>query len=318
MSGSITKYPVSFPATLQEFQREFPDDAACARFLERLRWPDGFVCSKCGEAGEPYRFPKRRTVVLRCRACQANTSLTSGTVMQQSHMPLSVWFWGAYLLSSQRYAISTTQFQQQLDLHYKTAYQVLRKLRAGMLQQDAELIGAKFPVEVDATLVGGYTEREGRAVYHKALLVAGAVEVRSMAPADNGNQHKKVDFQGKLHLRIIQNRGARALTDFVQESVAAGAVVRTDGWHGFDGLAKLGYAHEPLEPDCDDQKAKAHLSMIHHVFSNLNAWLCKTHNESGQNNLQTRLNAFVAKFNLAYCPPKDEMLRGAAQWLLLS
>ncbi|HAT31371.1 MAG TPA: IS1595 family transposase, partial [Janthinobacterium sp.] len=66
--------PRGFPTTLAEFQRVFPSDTACAAYLEKLRWPDGFTCQKCGTVGEPYRFPKRSSVVLRCRSCQANVS----------------------------------------------------------------------------------------------------------------------------------------------------------------------------------------------------------------------------------------------------
>ena len=62
-----------FPTTLPEFQGVFPDEVACAKYLERLRWPHGFACPKCGQVGEPYRFPKRSPVVLRCRACKATT-----------------------------------------------------------------------------------------------------------------------------------------------------------------------------------------------------------------------------------------------------
>lgn len=108
--------PRGFPTTLPEFQRVFPDDAACARYLEHLRWPHGFTCMKCGNIGEPYRFAKRRSVVLRCRACQANVSLMAGTVMMGSHMPLSVWFWGAYLVATQTPGQSALQFQRQLGM----------------------------------------------------------------------------------------------------------------------------------------------------------------------------------------------------------
>ena len=51
--------PRGFPTTLPEFQRVFPDDRACATYLERLRWADGFACPKCGVIGEPYRFAAR-------------------------------------------------------------------------------------------------------------------------------------------------------------------------------------------------------------------------------------------------------------------
>jgi AcrB/AcrD/AcrF family/Transposase zinc-ribbon domain len=67
--------PRGFPTTLPEFQRVFPDDAACARYLEHLRWPNGFTCPKCLKLGEPYRFAKRSSVVLRCRGAGAGSEL---------------------------------------------------------------------------------------------------------------------------------------------------------------------------------------------------------------------------------------------------
>ena len=169
--------PRGFPTTLPEFQRIFPDNAACSRYLERLRWPEGFACPKCGNVDKPYRFATRRTVVLRCRACHSNISLTAGTVMQQSHTPLSTWFWGAYLVTTQTPGMSAVQFQRQLGLRYETAFLILHKLRAGMVRPERDAIGAQYAVEVDEVLVGGRTKGEGRGVHHKAIVV-GAVEVQ--------------------------------------------------------------------------------------------------------------------------------------------
>ena len=50
---------LSFPRSLPEFQRLFPDDAACAAYLEKARWGDGFVCTHCQTAAEPFRFTSR-------------------------------------------------------------------------------------------------------------------------------------------------------------------------------------------------------------------------------------------------------------------
>src|SRR5450759_3210311 len=169
-----------FPTTLPEFQRVFPDDAASARYLEHLRWPHGFTCFKCGNVGERYRFAKRRTFALRCRACHSNISLTAGTVMRQSHTPLSTWFWGAYLVTTQTPGMSAV---------YETAFQILHKLRAGMVRPERDSIGAQYPVEVDETLVGGRTKGEGRGVHHKAIVV-GAVEVRPRALGADGKKRK--------------------------------------------------------------------------------------------------------------------------------
>ena len=123
-----------FPHSLPEFQRLFPDEAACASYLERSRWKDGFVCPNCHASGDPYRFTNR-SGILRCRHCQHNTYLTAGTVMERSHTPLMVWFLAAYLITSQTPGMSALQFQRQLGLsRYETAFQILHKLRASMVR----------------------------------------------------------------------------------------------------------------------------------------------------------------------------------------
>ena len=117
-----------FPQSLPEFQRLFPDDAACAEYLEKARWGDGFVCPHCGVTCEPFRI-ETRPGVLACRKCRRQTGLTVGTVMERSHTPLSIWFWAAYLVASQTPGMSAVQFQRQLGLsRYETAFQILHKI----------------------------------------------------------------------------------------------------------------------------------------------------------------------------------------------
>ena len=102
-----------FPGSLPEFQQLFPDDLACAAYLEAIRWPQGFVCGWCGEAGEPYRF-KARPHVLACRKCKKDSRVMAGTIMQDSHTRLSVWFWAAYIVATHTQGMSAVQFQRQL------------------------------------------------------------------------------------------------------------------------------------------------------------------------------------------------------------
>lgn len=129
-----------FPRLLPEFQRMFPGEAACATYLERARWGTGFICPHCGAPSEPYRISSRPGV-LRCRKCRRDTHLTAGTVMERTHTPLSVWFWAAYLVASQTPGMSAVQFQRQLGLSRdETAFQLLHKLRAGMVRPGSALI----------------------------------------------------------------------------------------------------------------------------------------------------------------------------------
>jgi transposase-like protein len=222
--------------------------------------------------------------------------------MKNSHTPLSVWFRGAYLVTTQAPGQSALQFQRQLGLsRYETAFQMLHKLRAGMVRPERDAIGFQDPVEVDETLVGGCTKGEGRGVHHK-LTVVGAVEARTRTSVAEDKKHKRAVYAGGLRLRHAPGRGAKELTEFVQEHVAQGAVVRTDGWKGYDDLAKLGYTHEPLVLDGDPERTDAHLPMIHIAFSNLKTWLLGTHHGVSRQHLQAYLNEFVFRFNRRFYP----------------
>jgi len=256
-----------FPTTLLDFQRMFPDERACGNYLERVRWPDGFVCPWCGAVGEAYRFENRPTV-LRCRDCRRNTYLTA------------------------------LQFQRQLGLRrYETAFQVLHKLRAGMVRPDRDRIGAQWPVELDETLVGGKTRGEGRGVHHK-MYVVGAVEVRQK----QDKHGRRAVYAGRLRLRVLNDRGKRSLETFVTENIETHSHVTTDGWHGYDNLEAMGYGHESVVLDGDPEKAEKALPMIHLIFSNLKAWLLGTHHGVSTQHLAAYLNEFVFRFNRRFYP----------------
>jgi transposase-like protein len=233
--------------------------------------------------------------------------------MQDSHTALSIWFWGAYLVTTQTPGQSALQFQRQLGIsRYETAFQILHKLRAMMVRPERDSIGGQYPVEVDEALVGGRTRGEGRGVHHKATVV-GAVEVRHSHKGEiratkrqqkhaEGQLLKRMTYAGRLRLRVVSSRNAVDLTPFVEANVAKGSVIRTDGWQGYDGLPKMGYSHEPLVLYLDPKKTEAHLPTIHTVFSNLKTWLLGTHHGVSQQHLQAYLNEYVFRFNRRFYP----------------
>lgn len=298
---------LAFPTSLRGFQKLFPDDAACAAYLERVRWHGTFECQHCSEKGDPYRFAGRPGV-LRCRKCQRDTSLMRGTVMQDTKTPLTVWFWGAYLVSSMTPGMSAVQFQRQLGLsRYETAFNILHKLRAGMVRQGRDRIGGNLArgdhVEIDETYIGGAVRGQGRGPQDQTLVMA-AVEVRTR-PAKKGDKPMRRGgrYAGRLRLEIVPNRGARAMTSFVEAAVEPGAMVITDGAPGYSTLAKLGYQHLPVVEGNDPKVAEEFLPIVHLVFSNLKAWLGGTHHGRVEpKHLQTYLNEFVFRFNRRFYP----------------
>jgi transposase-like protein len=110
-----------------EFQKEFSDEARCAAFLYARRWPDGFVCPACGK-GRAAAL-KSRPRLFECLDCGRQTSLTAGTALHRSKLPLTTWFWAAPVMATHSNGMSARQLEDQLGVTYKTAWLVSQKLR---------------------------------------------------------------------------------------------------------------------------------------------------------------------------------------------
>lgn len=303
-SADIFQYSaVGFPKSLPEFQKLFPNDIACVEYLEKLRWEGGFVCPKCGEVGIPFRIATRPGVLI-CRKCRRQTGLTVGTVMERSRTPLSTWFWAAYLVASHTPGISAIQFQRQLGLsRYETAFQILHKLRAGMVRPNQDRIGGRANeyVEVDETWVGGRTRGEGRGIHHK-VLVACAVEVRRREAGTAQDKRKDGRYAGRVRLTVVADRSAKSLCGFVDEVITPGTLVVTDEWKGYANLRKRGYDHNAIAECGDHEVAEEFLPIIHLVFANLKTWLNGIHHGVSPQHLQAYLNEFTFRFNRRFYP----------------
>lgn len=293
-----------FPKSLPEFQRLFPDDAACAGYLEAIRWPDGFVCGWCGERGEPFRIATRPHV-LRCRRCRKDNALTANTVMERTHTPLSVWFWAAYLVASHTAGMSAVQFQRQLGLsRYETAFQILHKLRAGMVRPDQDQIGGApgEHVEVDETWIGGVTRGKGHGVHNQTLVIA-AVEVRQRQDkAGKGAPRRGGRYAGRIRMEVVPDRTALSLTSFIQSAVRPGSMVITDAAPSYATLGKIGYEHLPVVEAGNPDVAEEFLPIVHLIFSNLKSWLRGCHHGVSEQHLQAYLNEFTFRFNRRFYP----------------
>jgi len=203
---------ISSPTSLPDFQRVFPDEAACYTYLYDARFPNGFICPYCGWEENAYRF-RNRPDMLRCKRCKRDTRLKAGTIMQKSQIPLHTWFWGTFLITSLTPGMSALQFQKMLGIkRYETAFNMLHKLRTAMVQPERDAIGGEWSVEVDETYVGGATQGEGRG--------------RNI-------------IAGRLRLQVLPNRKREKIEPFVLENVKSGTEIRTDGWTGYDNFGRI-------------------------------------------------------------------------------
>ena len=274
---------IPFPATMLEFQRWFSDEKACVDYLYQSRWPEGFVCPKCGSRKGPYRIEAYRR--MECAECRHQSSVTAGTAMHGTRISLQVWFNGAYLVTTHTPGFSALQFQRQLGIKtYETAFQMLHKLRSAMVRPDRDRIHGD--VEVDETLIGAKKPgKRGRGAAGKAIVV-GAIEVLA--------RRERKERAGRLRLQVVADFSAASLVGFVVNNVEAGSSVRTDGLSSYDGLRKKGYMYRVVETH--------ELEHIHIAFGNLKTWIQGTHHGVSKKHMHAYANEFVFRHNRRRTP----------------
>ncbi len=271
-----------YPGTWSEFRVWFPDDAACARHLERLRWPGGIACRACGEA-RGWRTAVGRWWV--CASCSVKTSVTAGTIFDKTRTPLTTWFAAAWFVTSQKNGLSALGLQAALGLgSYQTAWMMLHRFRVAMVRPRRERLAGT--VEVDETYVGGEEPGvQGRETQTKSIVVI-AVEVRDPRGF------------GRARLQRVGDVSAPSLIGFVQRVVQPASTVHTDGWPSYFTLPDHGYTHTKTILSASGDPAHVSMPAVHRVASLLKRWLLGTHQGSvSPQHLDAYLNEFTFRFN---------------------
>jgi len=119
----------------------FSDEQKARRYLERLRWPKGPLCPRCGSVDQAYEI--KPAGVYRCAnsQCQANFTVTGNTVLERSHIPLHKWLRAFHLMCSSRNGISARQLQATLDITYRSAWFMVQRIRKAMIAGGVEWFG---------------------------------------------------------------------------------------------------------------------------------------------------------------------------------
>lgn len=263
-----------YPGSLEEFEKWFTTEEACFEYLTKLRWPDGFMCPKCGSS-HAWRTSRG---LWACQRCNANVSVTSGTIFHRTRKPLRLWFRTMWHITAQKYGTNALGLKRVVDPGcYETSWQWLHKLRRAMVRPGRDRLSGC--IQVDETYIGGRKKggKRGRGAEGKALVVVGV-------------EDKEPKGIGRIRLKHVNDASAESLEGFVQEMIEPGSIVRTDGWKGYTELRGLGYKHEVFTP--------LELKLPHLVASLLKRWLLGTYQGAVKpTHLSYYLDEFTFRFN---------------------
>jgi predicted RNA-binding Zn-ribbon protein involved in translation (DUF1610 family) len=212
-----------YPKNLIELEQRFSTEQACRDYLSQLRWPEGFRCPACGHS-KAWRL---KGDLFKCVECGRKSSVIAGTLFDGTRKPLVLWFRAIWWVTSQKNGASALGLQRILGLgSYETAWTWLHKLRRAMIRPGRDRLSGT--IQVDETYIGGEKPgKRGRGAEGKSLVIIAAQEDGKAT--------------GRIRLMQIPDASGENLEAAVQATVNLGAVVKTDGWRGYNGLKSLGY-----------------------------------------------------------------------------
>ena len=267
-----------YPVTMMDFMEMFPNEEACLEYLSMVRWANGYYCSRCGSQS----YWKKARGLFCCRDCGYECSVKAGTLFQDTHKPLQLWFHAIWYVVSQKNGVSALGLQRALGLgSYHTAWEWLHKLRRAMVRPDRDKLSGV--VEVNETFVGGENAgKRGRGAEGKTLVLIVAEDTPKGI--------------GRIRMSTVTDASRVVLTRTIQQMIEVGSTIRTDGWTGYNGLTNLGYVHLPMTNH--NVKEEDVVEKTHLVAALLKRWLIGTlHGAIHHKNLPYYLDEFTFRFN---------------------
>lgn len=269
---------------MPEFFDRYGSEVQCARALERMRWPDGFRCPRCGEAGH-YRVIQGGRELLQCHACRRQTSLTAGTMMANSKLPLRAWFLAMYLISQAKTGLSALALKRDLGVNYRTAWLVHQKIMGAMARTDAA-VSLSGDVQVDDAYLGGeHPGTGGRGSPNKVPFVAAVALSNAGHPL-------------RIKMSPLPGFTLKAVADWARSNLTPGANVLSDGLSCFAGVIDAGCAHSYIVVGNRKPRDMPQFHWVNTILGNLKTAISGAHKSFKFRKYASRyLGAFSYRFN---------------------
>ena len=260
-----------------EFNKRFPDNESCYRYLIAWKWGKGFSCSKCGcnqsNKGRTYYYR-------RCKQCHYDESVLANTVFHGMKMPILKAFHMIFRLTAKKKGMSTTELGSEVGVEQKTAWLFKRKIQVAMKQDNNDKL--KGNVDVDETILGPRTDRQHGArnlEKKKALMIA----VEILPDGRTGN----------LRMQDIENFKADTFKYAMQDMIEPTASIRADDYCSYFTLQQQGMSNIGLVRSA---KGKA-FEELHRQIMQFKNWLVGIHHRWSKEHLFAYVDEYVFRFN---------------------
>jgi transposase-like protein len=273
---------------LIDVTKKFTTDDKCLDYIEQMRWPNGEIgCVHCGEVGRISKITReaegknKRTRLFQCLACGKQFSATSGTIFNDTHLPLTKWFMAIAIICEAKKGMSALQVQRHLGVNYRTAWHLCHRIREAMAEMGGLLSGV---VEVDETYVGGKVKRVGKPFVkkNKKDVVIGLIE-----------------RGGKLRLVPVPDNKMAIIEPVIEKHVSPDAILQTDDSAIYHIIGKRRFPgrHRTINHISAYAIGENHSNTIESAFSLLKRGIIGSFHKVSSKHLGRYCNEFSYRFN---------------------
>lgn len=278
-----------FPKSEIEFDQRFSNPDNCYEYLAKNRWPNGFLCEKCGH--NAFWISAKHIYI--CTKCEHQYSLTAGTIMHRTRKPITYWFKAMWWFTTRKSGVNAVNLKELLGLgSYHTAWTWLQKLRRCTIRKDREKLSGR--VEVDEFFVGGQKAgKRGRGADGKTIVYI-AVERDLKQDPSTLEEYWQI---GRARMQVALDCSSYSLETFINHNIEAGSTVATDKWSSYQPIVNMRYNHEVV--DAPDQKGpESGLYGAHLVVSLVKRLIRSTFQGRFEPKyLQNYLDEYIFRFN---------------------
>lgn len=262
---------------LVKLVEQFSNEDKAREHLCELRWPNGVECPRCNS--ERVSTIKNRKQYS-CNKCEYQFSVTSGTIFEDSHLPLWKWFLAIYLMTESKKGMSACQMQRSLSIAYRTAWFLCHRIRAAMKDWEPKRLSGT--VEVDECYVGGKRKRVGGGYVGNKVCVVGALERK-----------------GNVRMETLRMVNRHTLHEFIHKTTEPHTKnIYTDEHAGYKGIGDHDTKHGTVNHSKEEWvHGDIHTNGIESVWSLLKRSVVGTYHKVSVKHLDAYLDELEHRFN---------------------
>jgi transposase-like protein len=256
--------------TLADAIKHFADEQVCIDTIADMRWRRGPECPVCASGAVRQHWLKNQKR-WQCRDCGRQFSVKVNTIFEDSAIKLEKWLTAMWLLANCKNGISSYEIARSIGVTQKSAWFMLQRIRLAMKNKSLLKMGSTGgPVEVDETFIGGNPQKMHRDRRLKLQTAANARnKVTVMGMLDRNTR--------EVRAKVVPNVKRETLQNEILNAIEHKATVYTDGWTGYDDLAKKEYVHETVNHIEEYVRGNVHTQGIENFWSLLKRGLNGTY-----------------------------------------